>query len=141
MTKSYQSISGKRWVFWTWVNIDRDDGQPYLRRLIVLRCPWLNIYLHLFLADDEVCLHDHAWSFLSLILWGGYWEHTEAGRTWHRPGTILFRRAKWRHRIQCGRRKPVTLVLTGRRRRTWGFWTRRGFIPWYDYSHRQHCVE
>lgn len=34
-------------------------------------------YLHRFSAgDDTQILHDHPWPFSSIILWGGYWEHS-----------------------------------------------------------------
>ena len=34
-----------------------------------------NIFLHRFLKSDEPIMHDHPWSYTTLILCGGYWEH------------------------------------------------------------------
>jgi hypothetical protein len=56
--------------------IRSDDGQPYLIRWAI-NTPLLGIKLHHILrSDEDRDLHDHPWSFLSVILWGGYWEHT-----------------------------------------------------------------
>lgn len=152
---------------------------PYLRRwYLIPRNPVLNVYLHQFLRDDDArALHDHPWWFVSLILKGGYIEHTETGegqmvlrcRTsvfdvrspfWRR--CIGFRPATWQHRVAlphgldaAGRanssvpRVPCwTLIVTGCRVRTWGFWCKRTalspmgwtvnmpeqFIPWTEFG-------
>src|SRR5436309_679857 len=62
------------WSFLRLQEITRADGKPYLRRLLLFKTPWFGIYLHEFLGPDDACTHDHPWPFLSLILWGGYWE-------------------------------------------------------------------
>ena len=51
------------------------DGQrPYLlRRYLLPPNPWLNLYLHKFVgSDDPGGLHDHPWTFATLILAGSY---------------------------------------------------------------------
>lgn len=142
MRRDTMHSDGKRssWTFWRWQNITRADDQPYLLRLIVFRCAWFAVYVHWFMGDDDLCLHDHPWRFASIILRGGYWEWTDSGRRWYPPGSVLLRPPQWRHRIvrEPGR-MPVTLVVAGRKRRDWGFWTHRGFIHWKRYSHREHC--
>ncbi|QNJ56291.1 hypothetical protein SEA_OHGEESY_62 [Gordonia phage Ohgeesy] len=138
---------------------------PYLRRwYLIPRNPLINVYLHQFLrSDDDRALHDHPWWFVSLILRGEYEEIHERGRNWRGAGSLAFRRAEWRHRVKLVDRvtrvngRPVlnpapcwTLIITGRRTRSWGFWcpnwvrsqyTRHGwecdrerFIHWRDFG-------
>jgi hypothetical protein len=58
--------------------IRNDDGDPYMIRRAI-NTPLGGVKLHQFLrSDDDRDLHDHPWSFVSLILRGGYWEHTHA---------------------------------------------------------------
>jgi hypothetical protein len=55
----------------------RDEARAnpiYLIRYSLFSCRWFAVKLHkIFLSDDD-CLHCHPWSFISVILWGGYWE-------------------------------------------------------------------
>jgi hypothetical protein len=121
--------------------ITRYDGEPYLRRLTVFKCPWFGIFLHKFLSDDDECLHDHPWPFVSIILRSGYWETGGGERAFYPPLSILFRKASWAHRIDLepDRPLPITLVLCGPVIRKWGFFTKYGWIPWKKYDHRAHC--
>jgi len=56
-----------------------------------------------------------------------------------RAGSIAFRRAEHRHRVELLKREdgtPIpcwTVVLTGPNMRTWGFWCPKGFVPWHDF--------
>lgn len=120
---------------------------PYMIRWYVIpRNRWINVYLHKFCRDDDDrALHDHPWWFLSLMLWGRYYETTPS--EWNalgqvkvrRAGSIAFRRATARHRVTLakdteGNSVPCwTLVITGRKKRTWGFWCPKGFVPWHDF--------
>jgi len=135
--------TSRRWDWLRVQRITRGDGAPYLWRLILFRCPWFAVYLHVFLGDDDLCEHSHPWDFVSIILWGGYYEITQNGRLWrwYLPGSVLVRRAEWRHRVmRFEQRTAVSLVLTGRKRQSWGFYTRDGvFIPWKQYSTKVHC--
>jgi hypothetical protein len=119
------------------------------------------IYIHHILrddADDE--LHDHPWSFWSFIFKGGYWEETEepefqtldgqpyeldwqnpkAGRVqfvrrrkWYGAPRFLFRNEKARHRLVVPR-PSWTLVVTGRKKKSWSFFGRDGkSTPWRDF--------
>lgn len=116
-------------------------GDPYmLRWFIIPRNRRFNIYLHKFLRDDDDrALHDHPWWFVSLILKGGYFERVEPNRIISRsPGSIAFRPATHRHRVilrgNTGQREPCwTIVVTGRKKRTWGFWCPKGFVPWHEF--------
>lgn len=121
-------------------DISRPGVPTYLTRWDVLGNRFgagLKLFIHLFhRGDAELYFHDHPWPFWSLILWGGYWEHTESGRSWYRPGRLLRRPAEWRHRVELPEgRRCWTLIWTGAKVRSWGFWCPRGFLPW-----RQHAA-
>lgn len=113
----------------TIVNCDRD---PYMVRWYLFRRERVAAFLHLFFrSDEDRALHDHPWSFITIILWRGYVEHTPSGRRRKWPGMICFRPAEWRHRVELVDGKPaVTLVIRFKKRREWGFWTPAGFIQW-----------
>ncbi|QDP44170.1 hypothetical protein SEA_JUJU_54 [Gordonia phage JuJu] len=117
---------------------------PYLRRwYLIPRNPLINVYLHQFLrSDDDRALHDHPWWFVSLILRGGYYEHTKTGVRWRGAPSLAYRAATHRHRVELpggpegsGREndeQPAwTVIVTGRRTRSWGFWCKR-LVPWSD---------
>lgn len=49
-----------------------------LRWFLIPKNRFLKIYLHKFMrSDEDRALHDHPWSFLSIILRGGYFEISE----------------------------------------------------------------
>jgi hypothetical protein len=116
--------------------------RPYLLRWFVLpHNTFVNVYVHKFTGSDEPeALHDHPWWFASLVVSGGYVEHTAAGPRRRGRGSVAFRSAQFRHRIElpaAGGRRAVcrTLVLTGPKRRTWGFWCARDrFVAWDQFS-------
>lgn len=100
---------------------------PYLVRYYLFlkerkRFP-INIFLHnILVSDDDRALHDHPWGFCSIILRGGYWEHTPKGRFWRKPGSIRFAGAKSLHRIELEPNTDVwTIFITSKRVRDWGF--------------------
>lgn len=108
--------------------IKRRNNQPYLIRWTIIGfgidSSWFSIKVHNILISDEECLHNHPWTFISIILLGGYREHTQAlpwayrpAPTWSpaifndkngfkiqnrefRRGSILFRPAHWSHRLE-----------------------------------------
>ena len=50
-------------------------GELHFRRWRFLETPWFGIYLHYIAkADEDKHPHDHPWSFVGIILWGGYEE-------------------------------------------------------------------
>lgn len=115
-------------------------GKPYMRRWIV-RTPLGMLRLHHIVAPDgDRHLHDHPFSFVSLVLRGGYIEERpsrgvaphvadEAARsiTERSAGSIAYRRAADAHRIrQVERGGCWTLVATGPLFRRWGFWVPAG---------------
>ena len=127
------------------------NGRPYLDRLRVIQTPLFGVYLHrIHTPDGDRDPHDHPWWFASLVLSGSYdemvWDHPEDrtrpawrdqiswARTRHRGRWSLrtIRRSQ-AHRITDVHGTLWTLVLTGPRRASWGFWTDRGFVDWRDY--------
>lgn len=121
---------------------DHDD--PYLRRWWVIpRNKCFNVYVHEFLRDDDdrAC-HCHPWLSLSLSLnmaMDEVWLDRSYGLAIERrrrvePGTLLFRRARFAHRMVVPEPGAITLFITGPTIRTWGFWcggTR--FVPWQQF--------
>ena len=109
----------------------------YMRRWKFLPETWPGFRLHQIVRSDaDRELHDHPFSFVSIILAGGYIEE-RPGRPnrFHGPGSILFRRAEDLHRICIDPRKgPAwTFVLRGPYRRMWGFRTAKGWMPWHQF--------
>lgn len=125
-----------------------DEANPYLQRWhIIPQNPVFNIFLHKFMRDDDDrALHDHPWPSLSFLLKGSYVECTpgENGRIkrkLYKRGSMIYRRATHRHRIELekdidafdpahrlGLRQELpripawTLFITGFKVREWGFW-------------------
>jgi hypothetical protein len=133
---------------------DRPE-RNYLTRWRLVQTPWFGIYLHRFDGPDpRSTLHDHPWSFTSLVLRGGYIEADcysgsrtkPVGDDWGLPEESLVVHGGWTrlearavnrkragdcHTIVKLLRIPTwTLMLVGRRTREWGYvdpdgtWTR-----------------
>lgn len=107
-------------------------------------------------ADLDREFHDHPWSFISIVLRGGYVERRplfpqqHAGLQWTRdadgktveegynvrrgPGSIAFRSYNDRHRIVSVEPETWTLVLQGPKRHSWGFYTRYGKVGWREFE-------
>src|SRR6185312_1914412 len=116
-----------------------------LHRWIIFRCKWFGIFLHKFCRSDyKQSLHCHPWTFISIILKGGYNEVTETtapgiGEKYEliTPGRILYRPAEWRHRVELINEQPSwSIILVGQRKRKWGFWPNGKWCFWrkFDYS-------
>jgi hypothetical protein len=107
------------------------NGSPYLIRYFIWKPNGLRrrIYLHHILrSDHDRALHDHPWPFTSVILLGGYWEHSLRSEIWSKPPwygplTIIRRGPKWRHRLELPEGKTAwTLFFTGVKCNSWGFY-------------------
>lgn len=105
-------------------------GRVYMRRWFV-NTPLGSVRLHHIVTSDEPAFHDHPWSFVSLVLRGWYVEtHHDGVRTHRRWLSLAFRSARELHYISAVPPGGCwTLVLTGRRRRRWGFAHRLGWLP------------
>jgi hypothetical protein len=148
--------------------VSRPDSQPWLARLIsrhphqiigepdhpyllrwflIPQNRFCQIYLHRFIRSDDPTPHDHPWHFLSIVLQGNYFEVCpDTPVRCRRAGHFAFRRATHTHRVTLGRdsagaEKPcTTLIITGPRIRSWGFWCGSDrFIPWQNFSAAGGC--
>lgn len=128
-----------------------DPDKPYLRRWWLLpRNDGCNIYLHEILrGDDDRAGHDHPWDNTSMIIEGGYTEITfdpvepwrDDRRYERQAGDTIQRKATDTHRLivpEGGR--CVSLFMTGRKLREWGFWCPdgRGWVHWRDFTAGEH---
>ena len=108
------------------VIMDRYENEPYLTRyyLFLKDRKWFpfNVFLHNFHKGDLDDLHDHPWPYFTLILRGGYWEHTPTGKHWRAPGHFRFCGPKSLHRIELEPGVDTwTLFIPGPKLREWGF--------------------
>ena len=108
------------------VILDRESNEPYLTRyyLFLKERKWFpfNVFLHNFHRSDPDDLHDHPWPYCTIILRGGYWEHTPNGRFWRRAGSIRFAGSRSLHRVELDPDRDVwTLFIPGPHVREWGF--------------------
>lgn len=133
--------------------LDRAGQHDYLHRYYLLHKSedrsgnevteyWFNIFLHNFKSSDDPVFHDHPWAWCTIILKGGYWEHTiDGARTWRGPGSICFRKATDMHWVEL---KPGcdtwTLFMHGKRNRNWGFLVDNNWIYWKDYLANRHST-
>ena len=136
-------------TIWKRESITRGNGEPYLERIIVFRCPLFGILWHKFVGSDDPCPHDHPWPFASVILKGSYLEYAPVEDAAHFRSfmlptkygrwSVLFRPAWWVHRVEITENPTYTLVVHGPKQRSWGFFTRSGWIHWSKYSFARHC--
>ena len=108
------------------VILDRESQEPYLTRyyLFLKDRKWFpfNIFLHNFHRSDPDDLHDHPWPFITIILRGGYWEHTPKGKFWRGAGTINWAGSKSLHRVELVPEVDTwTMFIPGPTVREWGF--------------------
>ncbi len=118
-------------------------GPASWRRPFVKLCQALGIAarVHQILRSDQGRdPHDHPWSYLTIILRGGYHEerYDELGdlvsRKWHGPGSILYRPANSWHRLLLPAGYSAwTLFITGPKQQTWGFAVDGKKVPYRDY--------
>ena len=130
----------------------RDRDTPYLDRWHLHRDPLgHNVYLHHILTSDLPVPHCHPWPSASLLLWGildERWRETGTRGpdhlTTHRAGDVVLRSAALTHQLLLPpppAPPPVTLFVTARKERDWGFWpsddnsAHARFVPWRDFRH------
>lgn len=115
---------------------------PYFKRwLLDLRL--FSIRLHHWVgSDDQRALHDHPWSFVTIILKGSYIDRTEDGDEHMTPGKIRFRPALHSHTViatDCW-----SIIFTGPKTRKHGFWVdgkwRKSNKYFFAYGHHP-CEE
>ena len=128
---------------------DRRTGEDYMDRYYIFlkdrkNFPF-NITLHRIKKSDDPIMHDHPWPYMTIILKGGYWEHTpvsdENGKQiaevsiWRGPGSIIKRSAKEYHWLELDENVgPVTtLFFMGPQQREWGFLSKNKWIDHVTY--------
>ena len=116
---------------------DRQTGEDYMHRYYLFlkdrtKFPF-NVTLHKIVKSDDPIFHDHPWSYMTIILKGGYWEHTPVFNNdgkkiaefqkWRGPGSVIIRKAKDYHWLELDESVgPVTtLFFMGSQQREWGF--------------------
>lgn len=115
----------------------------YMDRLI-LKTPWGTLRAHRILREDRSeDPHDHPFNFTSLIVWGGYEEEffidpvdrpEVVVRRWFKRGDVNSRDASDAHKITRVLPRTLTLVVSSRKIKSWGFYLpRRGWLYWRDY--------
>jgi hypothetical protein len=124
--------------------MDRQDSEPYLERYYIFLKDrtWFpfNVFIHKFLKSDPDDVHDHPWSYATLILKGGYYEwlpvFDDVGNkiaetcTWRQPGHFRICKATSYHRIELDPNVTCwTLFMPGPQRRDWGFLVKNKWIP------------
>jgi len=116
---------------------DRQTGEDYLHRyyLFLKDRKWFpfNVTLHKIVKSDDPIFHDHPWPFITVVLKGGYWEHTpvfdDKGnkfaefQTWRGPGSIIKHSAGEFHWLELDEQagSATTLFFMGPQQRDWGF--------------------
>lgn len=123
----------------------------YLTRFIIVRTPWLHIYVHrIHFPDPDRHVHNHPWRAQCLILWGGYVEEVvtpapvRSGLRNFLDDTTEFRahaRADVNtladneyHRIVDVLPGTWSLLLGGRRFRPWGFLVDGEHVDDHEYA-------
>ena len=131
---------------------DRATGDDYMHRYYLFlkdrkNFPF-NITLHKIVRSDDPIMHDHPWPYMTIVLKGGYWEHTpvfdSAGKVltefqeWRGPGSIIKRGANEYHWLELDPNvgPATTLFFMGQQQREWGFLvkTKRGIHRWIKWT-------
>mgnify|MGYP006950337616 CR=1 FL=1 len=128
--------------------MDRTDSEPYLERYYLFlkdrgSFPF-NVFVHKFLKSDPDDLHDHPWSYATIILKGGYYEwvptYDSQGNklcevaVWRGPGSFRVSSADSFHRIELDPAVTCwTLFMPGPKQREWGFVQRGKWIRHDEY--------
>ena len=132
---------------------DRSTGEDYLHRYYLflkdrVKFPF-NLTLHKIVKSDEPVFHDHPWPYMTIVLKGGYWEHTPVFdsrgkqfaefQTWRGPGSIIKRGANEYHWLELDESvgPATTLFFMGPQQRDWGFLKGNKWFQWEDYLNRK----
>jgi hypothetical protein len=153
--KLWKTLASGRSARWAFNEVFRvpnyDDDGIYLTRRRLVQTPWGGIYLHrLDGPDPRHTLHDHPWSFVSIVLRGGYVERRLNPSTMtvdesHYVRRVNRVRAFEAHSIMRLLRYPTwTLLLVGPRVRTWGYLDQQGWCStweWTEFDKHRHAAE
>ena len=85
--------------------------------------PWWSVRVHHWLGpDDDRAFHDHPWNFTTFVIKGGYVDRYPGGAEMITAPAIRRRAATHRHTVIPYPEGAWTVVVTGPRLRSWGFW-------------------
>lgn len=108
-----------------------NPSMDYLWRLRIVQTPLCGVYLHkLCTPDPRDTLHNHPWSFLAIVLKGGYVEfvpgdsYATSRHIKHVNWKPLKKSYHWIAELDSS--PTWTLVFVGRRKRVWGYLDRDG---------------
>lgn len=120
---------------------DMSGKKDYLHRWSLWFPGGISLKLHKIVrTDEDRCEHDHPWWFIRVILAGGYVESINgkpfARKPW-RPWAfwrIYPCLPSFKHRIiKLPAGSNWSLVLCGKSRGYWGFYTKAGWMPWQKF--------
>ena len=112
---------------WQSIFPTEDSRNPTMERMVLVETRLVGVYLHRFphrYQQQVIDAHDHPWSFLSLVLSGGY-DETRLGRKTERRDrwSCGFRCADTVHQLTVHRGGCITLCVRGPEQRKWGWRT------------------
>ena len=129
---------------------DRRTGEDYMHRyyLFLKDRSWFpfNVTLHKIVKSDDPIFHDHPWPYMTIVLGGGYWEHTPIfdakgnkiaeKQVWRGPGSIIIRRANEYHWLELDWMigYATTLFFMGPQQREWGFLSNNKKTKWIKHD-------
>lgn len=117
---------GNSYIFHKDVIYHPTETKPYMKRWKLFDISWLGgIRLQKILrGDKDRHLHDHPWSFVSIILVGAYIEEKLGDNELQVHNRTLFNVCHYKswHRIKAVICPTWTLVFHGPKRNDWGFW-------------------
>ena len=133
---------------------DRRTGADYMHRyyLFFKDRKWFpfNLTMHKIVRSDDPVYHDHPWPYMTIILKGGYWEHTPmySGpyligdiKRWRGPGSIITRSSKKLHWLELDNEKPATtLFFMGPQVREWGFIVKKDSYGSTEWIKHDECL-
>lgn len=113
----------------TWRQAGGLKSCPYFHRWIVDFGKFA-IRLHQWHESDDIrAFHDHPYWFITLVLWGGYWDITPLSENEADEkqdtlsiGSVRFRPANHKHKVLLTHKPTWTLLLTGEPTRRWSFY-------------------
>jgi len=122
---------------------DRRTGADYMHRYYLFlkdrKSFPVNVMLHKIVRSDDPFMHDHPWPFVTVVLKGGYWEHSfdkngNEIKNWKGPGSVIKRSAKEYHWLELDNEQPATtLFFVGPQQRDWGFLNQGKWINHEDF--------
>lgn len=117
------SSSFKRFITWRQPLGLKED--PFMVRWVI-NFYFFSIRLHHWMhSDDSRAYHDHPWWFWTYVIRGSYVDLSPDGADLVQAGQFRFRPASHAHTVMVPSESDIstwTIMLTGRHKRTWGFW-------------------